>query len=483
MMKTALTFLCLSFLLSLSVSVPYLITVELDSPSVDPSIVRAKPTALVMDYTVHFTKLSLLDKILFADYVVLFIFLVIAIILLLVSAVVVLYQWAAINLLGMKNRAVMYIFSFWLFSWTCCILATMSVLPRFSGISGVLVICLYVLSAALIFVEYRQVRGGRRVQRLVELVFALFILLVISLVSFGFCEAKFAASSAKKYVLLASVILVMSALTGVLCSHFSHDSLAKLCDKVRFLIGSVLSFLVRPIVVLILLVSSTAVFGFLWENRETRIDYKKIISEVERDRNLILIVIDALRSDHLGCYGYQRQTSPNLDAFAGEGAVFKTCYAHSSWTKPSVASIFTSLYPTMHGTTLLGDKLPDEVTTIAEILKEEGYITYGYVANPNIKSIFNFNQGFDFFDDYLMRDRMYYAALRSLPYYRDNLRAWIGRSFTFSDRDNIKLANRRIIPWLKRYAHENFFMYLHYMDPHAPYSPPKRYRAMYPSAL
>lgn len=480
MKKAVLTVLCISFLLSLSVSVPYLITVQLDSPLVDRNMIRAKRTTVALDHPANFTKLSPLDKIFFADYVVFFIFLIIVPILLLVSAVVVLYQWAAFNLLGTKNRAVTYIFSFWLLSWTFCILATVSVLPRFSGISNALAICLYVLSAAMIFVEYHQVRGGRRLQRLVVPVSALFILLIISLVSFGFCEAKFAASSAEKYVLLASVILVMSAFTGVLCCHFLHDSLVKLCDKVRFFMGSALSLIVKPIVVLILLVSGTAVFGFLWENRKTRIDYKKAVSEAETDRNVILIVIDALRSDHLGCYGYHRQTSPNLDALAGEGAVFETCYAQSSWTLPSVASILTSLYPTMHGTTLHGDKLPDEVTTIAEILKEEGYITYGYVANPNIKSIFNFNQGFDFFDDYLMRDRMYYAALRCLPYYRDNLRAWTGRSFTFSDRDNIKLANERIVPWLKRYSHENFFMYIHYMDPHRPYSPPKRYRTMYP---
>ena len=70
---------------------------------------------------------------------------------------------------------------------------------------------------------------------------------------------------------------------------------------------------------------------------------------IPKGPNVILIVIDALRPDHLGCYGYQRDTSPNIDKLAKEGIIFKNAYANAPWTKPSVATIFTSLYPNLHG--------------------------------------------------------------------------------------------------------------------------------------
>ena len=121
MKKTVLAFLCLSFLLSLYASIPYLINVQLGSPLVDHNIIDTKVTTIELDHPANFTKFSLLDKIFFVDYVVFFIFLIIVPVLALVYTSVVLYQWAVFNLFGTKNRAVTYIFSFWLFSLLCCI--------------------------------------------------------------------------------------------------------------------------------------------------------------------------------------------------------------------------------------------------------------------------------------------------------------------------------------------------------------------------
>jgi arylsulfatase A-like enzyme len=191
-------------------------------------------------------------------------------------------------------------------------------------------------------------------------------------------------------------------------------------------------------------------------------------------------VIDALRADFLSCYGNKDEITPNLDKLAEEGVLFKNCYTQASWTKPSVASILTSLYPTMHGANLHGDILPDEVTTISEILKKEGYLTYGYVANPNLKRLFNFDQGFDFYDDYLMRDKLYYATFRNLKKKIPFLEKIIKKDFNYWERDNIRLANKRIIPWLKHYKEKNFFAFIHYMDPHSDYRPPPPFNKMFP---
>ena len=230
---------------------------------------------------------------------------------------------------------------------------------------------------------------------------------------------------------------------------------------------------------LIVVSASLTAFGYFWENREPAVNYQPLHSETGHDINVILIVIDALRADHLGCYGYKRSTSPRLDALAREGVLFKNCYSQSSWTKPSVSSILTSLYPSRHGTTLHTHALPEDLVTLAEILDDEGYINYGYVANPNLKKIFNFDQGFYFFDDLLMRDKLYNAVLRQLrqkpPYF---LRI-VKRKFDHNDYDNAELANARIIPWLNKYKDQNFLMYIHYMDPHAPLSPPPPYNTIF----
>src|SRR3989338_9062513 len=149
-----------------------------------------------------------------------------------------------------------------------------------------------------------------------------------------------------------------------------------------------------------------SIYAFFWETIKIDREYKKMFSQtrksnIKKDVNVVLIVIDALRADHLGCYGYERQTSPHIDSLAKEGVLFKNCYAAASWTAPSLASIFTSLYPGIHRTTLFDSVLPDELTTIAEILQKEGYITYGGVAHPMLKRT-NFNQGFGFFDDFFV---------------------------------------------------------------------------------
>jgi len=116
--------------------------------------------------------------------------------------------------------------------------------------------------------------------------------------------------------------------------------------------------------------------------------------------NVVLVIIDTLRADMLGCYGYEADTSPELDEFAKRGVLFKRTVANSSWTRPSIGTMLSSL----HGRTLgiydeRGDMLDDSFTLLSEVLHDEGYTTIGVTANPNINTDFGFNQGFDHYVD------------------------------------------------------------------------------------
>jgi len=114
--------------------------------------------------------------------------------------------------------------------------------------------------------------------------------------------------------------------------------------------------------------------------------------------NVLLIVIDCLRPDHLSCYGYTKETSPTIDDLARNGIIYTNAYSCSSWTKPSVASILTSLYPNFHGAVNYMDKLFFENLTIAEILKNFGYKTYFFNGgNWFIEKWEQFDQGFEFY--------------------------------------------------------------------------------------
>ena len=97
--------------------------------------------------------------------------------------------------------------------------------------------------------------------------------------------------------------------------------------------------------------------------------------------NVVMILIDTLRADHLGCYGYARPISPNIDALAEAGTLFENAVAQSSWTGPSVASLFTSVYPSQHGMTQFGSTLAPEHPTLAEELRSGGYRTLAVSAN------------------------------------------------------------------------------------------------------
>jgi arylsulfatase A-like enzyme len=119
-----------------------------------------------------------------------------------------------------------------------------------------------------------------------------------------------------------------------------------------------------------------------------------------RPPNLVLVIIDTLRADKLHSYGFPRPTSPELDALAQRGVRFARVIAPSPWTRPSIASLLTSLYPRSVGIYKEPRHILDErFATLPEVLREHGYKTLGATANPNINSSYNFHQGFDAYLD------------------------------------------------------------------------------------
>lgn len=117
--------------------------------------------------------------------------------------------------------------------------------------------------------------------------------------------------------------------------------------------------------------------------------------------NIVLISIDSLRADHLGCYGYERDTSPTIDRLASEGVRFERAISQAPWTLPSHASLFTGLYGRTHQTDDLVKRLPDGIPTIASELSDYGYNTRGIVSGTFMQKRFGLDSGFDEYDDEL----------------------------------------------------------------------------------
>ncbi len=189
--------------------------------------------------------------------------------------------------------------------------------------------------------------------------------------------------------------------------------------------------------------------------------------------NVILVIADTLRADKLGAYGAGLAT-PALDALAADGIVYDNAFTQSSWTRPSIATILTSLYPSSHGVMHKTDLLPDEVTSLAEAMKGAGYRTAGFVTNINVAPSFNFQQGFDTYA-YLSPDFFFgasdsgsklslYSGMRLV-----RERFLSKRKFVHHYYQDAETVNDMAVPWLESNSREPFFALIHYMDPHDPY--------------
>ena len=119
---------------------------------------------------------------------------------------------------------------------------------------------------------------------------------------------------------------------------------------------------------------------------------------------IILYVVDALRPDHMSCYGYRRKTTSNIDDLCKSSVQFNNAYAQSTWTRTSAVSLLTSMYPSTVGVSHIGDVLPPDIPIMSSTLREN-FMTYGISAQPNVSSYYGFSRGFDrFIDLFLYRN-------------------------------------------------------------------------------
>jgi len=183
--------------------------------------------------------------------------------------------------------------------------------------------------------------------------------------------------------------------------------------------------------------------------------------------NVLLVVIDTLRADHLGAYGYDRPTSPNLDRLAKRGTLFQRAHATSSWTAPSVVSILTGLYPAVHGVEQANSVLGESVPTMAEAFARAGYATAAMAANPAFVSPrVGIGRGFARFDVLQGDPVAIDAPVKMIPLDPD-FRTWV----EVADAARVTDA---ALAWIGEPGRSErpFFLFLHYLDPHADYFPP-----------
>jgi arylsulfatase A-like enzyme len=162
----------------------------------------------------------------------------------------------------------------------------------------------------------------------------------------------------------------------------------------------------------------------------------------KQDFNIILISIDTLRADHLGCYTYPKNTSPNIDRFRADSVLFRRCMAQSASTLPSHASIFTSLIPSHHSAYFTRNQsLPEEIRTMAEILRDKNYRTISFNEGGQVDAKFGLDQGFELY-----------------------------QSFS-SGEQSFKHIVEHSIDWLNKNEGDKFFLFLHTYETHHPYTP------------
>ncbi|MFH1598266.1 MAG: sulfatase [Patescibacteria group bacterium] len=183
-------------------------------------------------------------------------------------------------------------------------------------------------------------------------------------------------------------------------------------------------------------------------------------SRQERKR-VVLISLDAVRADHLGCYGYHRDTSTNIDAVAKGGWLFENTFSPISYTLPSFASLFTSRYPSFnfvgfYNVNFYGYPSPEPM--LQRILRQNGFNTGAFVSNIALaKKLSDFSNGFSTYDDEL-----------------DHQIEGSGQTIRQAQATMKEAHN-----WLQENSHKDFFLWIHLMDAHGPYKPPQKYQNLY----
>ena len=209
--------------------------------------------------------------------------------------------------------------------------------------------------------------------------------------------------------------------------------------------------------------------------------------------NVLFVLIDTLRADHLSCYGYERETSPRLDQLAQEGVLFENCISQAPHTKPSTASILTSLYPPTHRVDHFTSSLAPEAVTLHEVFHDAGYRTALLSANSFLSPTYGFGSGVERFRGSIVNPvfqlkgstvmhrlrRVFVQELRTWRAPWDFFRAIVNFPFPQSEYQHEMPAaaiEKEFLAWLDEIGEGPWLGYLQYMEPHAPYAPAPEHR-------
>jgi choline-sulfatase len=176
-------------------------------------------------------------------------------------------------------------------------------------------------------------------------------------------------------------------------------------------------------------------------------------AEIKPARNLIVVLIDTLRVDHTRVYDpSSRVVAEQLGRIAAESTVFERAWVQENWTKPSTATLLTGLFPTTHQTKTETNKVPDSVVLASQHFKSQDFATAAFIANGYVSGKFGFERGWDAWTNYVREGKPNRAQ-----FVADDVIAWLD----------------------KRPKEKRFFLYVHTIDPHVPYMPPREYLAKY----
>lgn len=190
------------------------------------------------------------------------------------------------------------------------------------------------------------------------------------------------------------------------------------------------------------------------------------VKKTQDKLNVLLIVMDCARADHLSCYGYARDTTPRIDQLAAEGMLFENAFATASWTPPSHASLFTGVYPPVHGVLTKEGRLDPQFHTLAGMLQSRGYRTAGFSSNGMLNWVADMSRGFDTFPELFRRSSDGLVPGRVL-----RLLAQVRKARPHLPASKM---SRLVQRWLHRDrdTQSPFFVFTNYMEAHAPYAPP-----------
>jgi arylsulfatase A-like enzyme len=172
----------------------------------------------------------------------------------------------------------------------------------------------------------------------------------------------------------------------------------------------------------------------------------------KKGTNIILISIDTLRADHLGCYGYQRETSPAIDSLAEDSSLFFNTFSSSSWTLPAHVSLLTSLTCFHHQVNYEYDKMDSSMITLADVLRQKNFYCSAHTGGGFVNAAYGFSKGFD----------SYGQSAQGI--HQKDASEWIGRS---------------TLKWIDNHKDKDFFLFIHTYQPHNPFSSPPPYNTMF----